>query len=144
MKLSTRKELLNEAEQEMRKIRNELNNVSSAPNNNLLREFDYAPVITGVATLAGYGLGAIIGNYLAMNPQAIKHPIETVKKLVAKFKSDRQMAPIINKLEQDPEIVKAVKNKNYRNLNKLIQSKLTPEEMKVVGSRKLVRSDFDV
>jgi hypothetical protein len=88
-----------------------------------------AEIILSIVIL-GIGLG--IAGLTAMAIE--KNPIKAFKRWLSNRNNAKQLAPIIDRLKKDPEIMKYVANKNLRGIKKAILSKLSPEEQKYIGS----------
>lgn len=60
------------------------------------------------------------------------NPITAIKEWFKTYTTNRQLAPIIARLKQDPEVMKYANNRNLRGMQKIIASKLSDSEKQYV------------
>jgi hypothetical protein len=86
--------------------------------------------------LMGIGVGAIGGGLAAIVKDKLGslNPIPAIKHWFSDRQKRKALEPIIDRLKQDPEVMKYVANKNLRGIQSVIKSKLSSEEQKYIGS----------
>jgi len=113
--------------QELRSlIKEEIKNVLNE-NEMVMSTLILIPALAGVL---GFGVGSLIGKALV----ADKSLVQQVKDWWKSKKDNKAMTKIADRLKDDPEVQSFIKSPNKRGWQKMLASKLTPEEQKYVRS----------
>lgn len=62
------------------------------------------------------------------------NPIKAIKYWYDNYKRNKDLKPIIDRLKNDPEVMKYVNNKNLKGIQKVLASKLSDSEQKHIRS----------
>jgi hypothetical protein len=101
---------------------------------NVLNENEMAmSTLILIPALAGV-LGLGIGNLLGQAYYEDKSLVQQVKDWWKSKKDNKAMAKIADRLKDDPEVQSFIKSPNKRGWQKMLASKLTPDEQKYVRS----------
>lgn len=99
-------------------------------------------MLAALLPVMGVAAGARIGTYLgSISDYDDRGIVDRVKDWWKGLKNDRILNKIADRIKDDPEVQQFVKNPRKKGWQKMLASKLTPEEQKYVTS--LFRSRFE-
>ena len=90
--------------------------------------------------LVGALIGAVGGTAVGYVGNQADWSIEGLKNLWKQYKDNKELAKIADRIKTDPEVQDFLKNPRKRGWQKMIATKLTPEEQKYVNT--LTRNKF--
>ena len=87
-------------------------------------------LLPALGAMFGFGIGSLIGQAYLED----KSLVQQVKDWWKSKKDNKAMTKIADRLKDDPEVQSFIKSPNKRGWQKMLASKLTPEEQKYVRS----------